>query len=52
MDAWNENQINLMKNGGNKRLKELLKIYEVNQNISQETIYFTKLLEFYRKLVK
>ena len=51
MDSWNENQINLMKNGGNQRLRDLFKIYEINQNYSPELLYSTKLLDFYRRLV-
>lgn len=51
MDSWNENQINMMKNGGNTRLKDFFKIYDIKPSISQELLYSTKLLEFYRRLV-
>ena len=51
MDSWNENQISMMKNGGNGRLRDLLKIYEIKSNYSKDLLYSTKLLDFYRRLV-
>ena len=51
MDKWKEKHLQLMKRGGNKRLTEFFKKNEINPNISRDDIYFTKLLEYYRKLV-
>ena len=50
MDKWKPNHIKLMKVGGNKRLRTLLKEYGVSLRNSEE-LYFTKLLEYYRSLV-
>jgi ADP-ribosylation factor GTPase-activating protein 2/3 len=53
LDSWNDNQINFMKAGGNKRLKELLKVFEVNKdNIKVETLYASKLLNYHRASIK
>jgi len=42
-----------MKNGGNKSLIDLLKVYEIDRkNIKKEILYNSRLLDFYRKLVK
>lgn len=53
LDKWNDNQIGLMKVGGNKKLKELLDIYKVDKNkIDKEKLYSSNLLEFYRHVLK
>ena len=53
LDKWNENQIGLMKVGGNKKLKELLDIYKVDKNkLDKEKLYSSNLLEFYRHVLK
>jgi len=42
-----------MRNGGNRRLKELLDVYGINpKKVKSEAIYSSKLLDFYRKLLK
>ena len=43
----------MMKNGGNKSLIDLLKVYEIDRkNIKKDILYNSRLLDFYRKLVK
>jgi len=42
-----------MRNGGNRRLKDLLAVYEVDIKKNKiEKVYSSKLLDFYRKLLK
>ncbi len=49
----NKSQISLMRKGGNRRLKELLKVYEINQKEEKgEQLYTSKLLDFYKKILK
>jgi ADP-ribosylation factor GTPase-activating protein 1 len=52
IDTWNEAQIRHMKVGGNKRLSDLLAVYEVPKNILPEVLYTTKLLEYHRGMIK
>lgn len=52
MDSWSENQMNLMRFGGNRRLKDLLNVFSYQTVNNNENLYSTVLLEFYRKLVK
>jgi hypothetical protein len=52
MDSWNDNQIALISLGGNKKLNELLSLYNINKKKVSVNIYKTKILEFYRKLLK
>lgn len=52
IDTWNEAQIRHMKVGGNKRLSDLLAVYEVPKNILPEILYTTKLLEYHRGMIK
>jgi hypothetical protein len=53
IDTWNDNQINMMKNGGNKALRELLDVYQIDRfKIDKQLLYNSRLLDFYRKLLK
>ena len=52
MDSWSENQMNLMRFGGNRRLKDLLYVFGYQTVNNNENLYGTVLLEFYRKLVR
>jgi hypothetical protein len=53
MDSWNDNQVNMMKYGGNRNLRELLEVYEINQAKTDKSIlYNSRLLDFYRKHLK
>ena len=52
MDQWTQEQVNLMKVGGNQRLKEFLTAYEMPDNIDKKQIYCSKLMNFYRRQLK
>ena len=52
MDIWKEDQINLLKLGGNERLRELMNLYKVKINHDRTQLYFSKLLDYHRKLLK
>jgi hypothetical protein len=53
MDLWNDNQVNMMKLGGNKNLRELLDVYSINRIKTEKTILYNgRLLDFYRKHLK
>ena len=49
MDQWTQGQVNIMKVGGNKRLKDFLIKYEMPENIDRKIIYNSNLMNFYRK---
>jgi ADP-ribosylation factor GTPase-activating protein 1 len=51
MDKWKAKHVQLMKNGGNNRLKKLLNEYGVDHNYPKEVLYYTKLLDYYRTCV-
>ena len=53
LDTWNENQINLMKMGGNKNLRILLEKYDIDKNkVDKNILYHSKIMDFYRKYLK
>ena len=52
LDQWNKNQLNLMKIGGNKRLRTFLEENDVPQSIDKKTLYHSKLMVYYRKKLK
>ena len=52
MDKWKARHVELMKNGGNNRLKRLLIEYGVDLTFPREDLYYTKLLDYYRLYVK
>ena len=46
LDSWNDNQMNLMKIGGNKNLRELLEVYNIDKNkIDKNILYNSKIIE-------
>ena len=46
LDSWNDNQIKLMKIGGNKNLRELLEVYNIDKNkIDKNILYNSKIIE-------
>jgi len=51
MDNWDEKHIALLKNGGNRKLKELLDEYNIPINTDIELKYKLKAVDYYRKLV-
>ena len=52
LDQWNKNQLNIMKIGGNKRLRTFLEENDVPQSIDKKTLYHSKLMVYYRKKLK
>lgn len=52
LDVWKEEQIALLKLGGHERLRDLLSIYNIKFNIDRNELYFSKLMDYYRKLLK
>ena len=52
-DNWTENQLEFMKRGGNKSLKEFLNDYPYDkEHITPEIFYNSKIMDYYRKLLK
>lgn len=52
LDLWKEDQIAILKLGGNQRLKDLISVYNIKSNHDRHELYFSKLLDYYRKLLK
>ena len=52
MDQWTQEQVNIMKVGGNKRLKDFLITYNMPEDLDIKKIYCSKLMHFYRKQLK
>lgn len=52
MDLWKEDQIALLKYGGNERLRDLMSLYNIKFNNNREELYNSKILDYYRKLLK
>ena len=53
LDAWNENQIKMMRLGGNKNCRKLLEKYEIDKNKVNKTIlYHSKIMNYYRIFLK
>ena len=52
-DNWTDNQLEFMKKGGNKNLKDFLDDYPYDtKQIKPEIFYNTKIMIYYRKLLK
>jgi hypothetical protein len=52
IDTWNETQLAFMKNGGNKKLEELMGLFEVPRSTPSQVLFASKLLEYYRNQLK
>ena len=52
LDQWNENQVKLLQQGGNKRLTDFLKYCGIPRTLPKKQLYNSKILNFYRKLLK
>lgn len=52
MDMWKEDQIGMLKLGGNERLRDLMSLYNIKFNTNRSELYNSKLLDYYRKLLK
>ena len=51
MDRWNELEINLMKLGGNNRLKKFLIELNIYRNVNKRKLFNSKIMNYYRKMV-
>jgi ADP-ribosylation factor GTPase-activating protein 1 len=52
LDKWNENQTKNVLLGGNTRLADLLERYQIGAETDFKTLYTSKLLDYYRQLVR
>jgi len=52
MDSWNDNNVSIISKGGNRKLNELLGLYHINKKKLNVNLYNTKILDFYRRLIK
>ena len=52
LEQWNKNQLNIMKTGGNKKLKLFLEKYNIPTNIDKKILYNSKIMVYYRKQLK
>ena len=52
MDQWTQEQVNIMKVGGNQRLRDFLTTYNMPEDIDKKKIYCSKLMNYYRKQLK
>ena len=51
-EQWNKNQLNIMKKGGNKKLKLFLEENNVDMNIDKNILYNSKIMLYYRNKLK
>ena len=51
MDNWDDNQINFLSKGGNKRFKDLMNEYKIPSNAGPDFKYLIAATNYYRKLV-
>ena len=51
-EQWNKNQLNIMKKGGNKKLKLFLEENNVDTNIDKNILYNSKIMLYYRNKLK
>ena len=53
LEQWNKNQLNIMKKGGNAKLKVFLEENNIDtNNIDKNTLYNSKLMLYYRNKLK
>ena len=52
LDQWNKNQLNMIKVGGNKKLKNFLENHNVPKNIEKSSLYNSKIMFYYRNQLK
>lgn len=52
MDSFKEEHVKMISNSGNERLKELLKMYSIKDDVNRDVLYTSYLLDYYRKLLK
>ena len=51
-EQWNKNQLNIMKKGGNKKLKIFLEENNVDTNMDKNILYNSKIMLYYRNKLK
>ncbi len=51
LDNWSGAQINLMKEGGNEKLKQFLISHSIYRKVDSKTLYFSKIMTYYRRKV-
>lgn len=47
----NESQVNILRTGGNSKLKNFLQSYEMPEDQDKKSIYSSKLMGYYRRMV-
>ena len=52
MDEWTQDQVNIMRAGGNQRLRDFLTTYGMPEDIDKKQIYCSKLMNYYRRQLK
>jgi len=52
MDLWKDDQITLLKLGGNERLRDLMSIYNIKFNTERFELFNSKLLYYHRQLLR
>ena len=52
LDQWNKNQLNIMKKGGNEKLRLFLEDNNIDLNIDKNVLYNSKLMLYYRDKLK
>lgn len=52
LDSWTNEQLNLMKSGGNKKLSEFLNQHDIPLDIEKSTLYNSKIMNYYKNNLK
>ena len=52
LEQWNKNQLNIMKKGGNMKLRTFLEQNNINTNIDKNILYNSKIMLYYRNKLK
>jgi hypothetical protein len=52
IDSWDDNQLQYLNKGGNKRFREFLNEFQVPKNATMDFKYMIRASEYYRKLLK
>ena len=52
LDSWTEAQVNIMKVGGNQRLRDFLMKNGMPDELDKKDIYASNLMSFYRRMLK
>ena len=52
LDQWNKNQLNIMKKGGNEKLRLFLEENNIDLNVDKNVLYNSKIMLYYRDKLK